>query len=134
MRDLVFADRHCVPFDWPDEAFQAMDDEPVAVYPDISAKMPRVQLDYSPASPSPMTTPITTTTPDLNWAQLVEDAIHNDDLGEADPLPPAPEVIIVDDEDDTPLLPAVKKLFLLFLGLNLTHYLPHNDSSVFAIT
>jgi hypothetical protein len=48
-------------------------------------------------------------------------------IGEADPCPPAPEVIIADDEDDTPLPPAVKKnLFILFPRLNLTHNLPHN--------
>jgi hypothetical protein len=43
--DLVFADRHCKSFDWPDEAFQAMDDDPIAAYPDISANMLGVQLD-----------------------------------------------------------------------------------------
>jgi hypothetical protein len=44
-QDLVFADRHCKPFDWPDEAFQAMDDDPISAFPDISANMPGVQLD-----------------------------------------------------------------------------------------
>jgi hypothetical protein len=110
-RDLVFADSHCKPFNWPDEAFQAMDDDPIAAYPDISADMPGVQLDQSPAIPSQMATPTTTTTSDPDWAQLAEEAIHNGDLGKADPLPPAPEVIIVDDEDDTPLPPEVKKTF-----------------------
>jgi hypothetical protein len=42
-----------------------------------------------------MATPTTTTTtPDPDWAQLVEEAIHNADLGKADPLPPAPQVIM----------------------------------------
>jgi hypothetical protein len=63
--DLIFADRHCVSFNWPDEAFQAMDDDPIAAYTDIPAKMPGVQLDCSPAYPSPTATPTTTTaTPD----------------------------------------------------------------------
>ncbi len=88
-----------------------MDDDPIAAYPDISADMPGVQLDQSPAIPSQMATPTTTTTSDPDWAQLAEEAIHNGDLGKADPLPPAPEVIIVDDEDDTPLPPEVKKTF-----------------------
>ncbi len=88
-----------------------MDDDPIAAYPDISADMPGVQLDRSLAIPSPTATPTTTTTSDPDWAQLAEEAIHNADLGEADPLPPAPEVIIVDDEDDIPLPLAGKKMF-----------------------
>jgi hypothetical protein len=72
-----------------------------------------------------MATTTTTTTSDPDWAQLAEEAIHNADLGKADPLPLALEVIIVNDEDDTPLLPAVKKRLLLFPRLNLTCYLPH---------
>ncbi len=56
-RNLVFAGRHCVPFGWPDEAFQSMDNNPVAAYPGISANMPGVQLDCSPATPSPTATP-----------------------------------------------------------------------------
>jgi hypothetical protein len=58
-----------------------------------------------------MATPTTTTTSDPDWAQLAEETIHNADLGKADPLPLALEVIIVDDEDDTPLPPEVKKTF-----------------------
>ncbi len=99
--DLVFADRHRVPFNWPDEAFQAMDNDPIAAYSDIPAKMPGVQLDHSTAPPSPMATPTTTTTPDPDWAQHAEEVIHNADLGKADPLPLTPEVIIRDDEYDT---------------------------------
>jgi hypothetical protein len=72
-----------------------------------------------------MATPTTTTTSDPDWAQLAEETIHNADLGKADPLPLALEVIIVDDEDDTPLPLAVKKHFLLFPRLNLNCYLPH---------
>jgi hypothetical protein len=108
---LFFAYSHCKPFNWPDEAFQAMDDDPITAYPDISADMPGVQLDQSPAIPSQTATPTTTTTSDPDWAQLAEEAIHNGDLGKADTLPPAPELIIVDDEDDTHLLPEVKKTF-----------------------
>jgi hypothetical protein len=95
-RDLIFANRHRVPFDWPDEAFQAMDDDPIAAYPDIPSKIPGVQLDCTPAPPSSTATP-TSTTPDPDWAQLAEEAIHNADLGKADPLPLALEVIIVDE-------------------------------------
>jgi hypothetical protein len=102
-----------------------MDDDPIAAYPDIPADMPGVQLDHSPATPSPAATTTTITTSDPDWAQLAEEAIHNADLGKADPLPLAPEVIIVDDEDDTPFPLAVKKSFILFPRLNLTCYLPH---------
>jgi hypothetical protein len=86
---------------------------PVAngAYPDIPVKMLGVQLDWSPAPPSPTASPTTTTTPDPDWAQHAEEVIQNADLGEADPLPPAPEVIIRDDEYDTPLPPVVKKTF-----------------------
>jgi hypothetical protein len=85
-----------------------MDDEKFAEYPDIPANMLGVQLDRTPAIPAPTATPTTTTTSDPDWAQLAEEALHNADLDKADPLPLVPEVIIVDDEDDTPLLPAVK--------------------------
>jgi hypothetical protein len=88
-----------------------MDDDPIAAYPDIPADMPGVQLDQSPAILAPMATPTTTTTSDPDWAQLAEQAIHNAELGEADPLPLALEVIIVDDEDDKPLPLVVKKTF-----------------------
>ncbi len=72
-----------------------MDDDPIAAYTDIPAKMPGVQLDCSPAYPSPTATPTTTTaTPDPDWAQLAEEAIHYADLGKADPLPQAPEVLL----------------------------------------
>jgi hypothetical protein len=110
-QDLVFADRYCVSFGWPDEAFQAMDNDPIAAYPDIPANMPGVKLDCSPAPPAPTATPTTTTTTVPDWAQLAQEAIHDADLGEANPLPPTPEVIIVNDEDDTPFLPADKKTF-----------------------
>jgi hypothetical protein len=88
-----------------------MDDDPIAAYPDIPAKMPEVQLNCSPAPPSPMANPTTTTTPDSDWVQLAEEAIHSADLGKANPLPPALEVIILDDEGDTPLPLAVKNTF-----------------------
>jgi hypothetical protein len=107
--DLVFTDRHCVTFKWPDEAFQAMGIDPIAAYPDIPAKMPGVQLNCG-EPPLPTATP---TTADPDWAQLAEEAIHNSDLGEADPLPPAPEVVIVNDENYTPLPLALKKTFSL---------------------
>jgi hypothetical protein len=93
-----------------------MDDDPIAAYPDIPAKMPGVLLDHSPAPPSSTATS-TTTTPDPDWAQLAKEAIHNADLGEADPLSLAPKVIIVDDEDDTPLPPADKKTFFPLLKI-----------------
>ncbi len=103
-----------------------MDNEPIAAYLDLPANMLGVQLDRTPVIPTPTATPTATTTSDPDWAQLAEEAIHNADLGKADPLPLAPELIIVDDEDDTtPLLLAVKKCFLLFPRLNRTCYLPH---------
>ena len=43
--DLVFADRNFVPFNWPDKSFTELDNTPMAIYPDIPADMPGVQLE-----------------------------------------------------------------------------------------
>ena len=43
--NLVFADRNQVPFNWPDKAFTKLDNTPMAIYPDIPANMPGVQLE-----------------------------------------------------------------------------------------
>jgi hypothetical protein len=43
--NLVFANRHKVPFDWPDNKLSAtLDPTPMAVFPHIPAEMPGVLL------------------------------------------------------------------------------------------
>jgi hypothetical protein len=45
----------------------------------------------------------------LDWAQLADEAMANADIDHKDILPDPPEVIIIDDGDDTPLPPPVKQ-------------------------
>ena len=39
---------------------------------------------------------------------MADEAMINADFQDSDILPPAPEVIVIDDEDDTPLSPVLK--------------------------
>jgi hypothetical protein len=40
-----------------------------------------------------------------NWSQLANEAVYNADLDVTDVLPPSPEVIAIDDEDEFAALP-----------------------------
>ncbi len=97
---LVFADRHRVPYDWPDNTAddnQGLDPTPVASYPDIPAKMPGVTLErHLPQDDSPTSHP----SDDINWSQLADEAIHIADLTTVDHLPPPPEVFEIPDDDN----------------------------------
>jgi hypothetical protein len=68
--------------------------------------MPGVTLQRQDLPPHHPETPPRNQDPD--WSQLADEAIDNADLQEYDILPPAPEVIVIDDDDDTPLPPALK--------------------------
>ena len=127
-RDLVFANHNQVSFNWPDKAFTKLDDTPMAFYPDIPANMPGLQLDRDPNHDTPMaiypdiptdmpgvqlardpthqqhSTPST----DTDWSQMGDKAMVNADFQDSDILSPAPEVIVINDDDDTPLLLALK--------------------------
>ncbi len=41
---IVFSNRHCQPYDWPDNDIIGSNDTPMAIYPDIRADIPGVQL------------------------------------------------------------------------------------------
>ena len=116
---MVFADRHCVPYDWPDNATvvdQGLDPTPIATYPDIPAKLPGIILerhqtthnnsrdepeqDWSKLPPSD----------ELDWSKLADEAIINADLTTVDHLPPPPEVIEINDDDNNIYVPPVNTL------------------------
>ena len=78
----------------------------MAIYPDIRADIPGVQLACSPASPpSHQDAP----NDDFDWAQMADEALANADIDDTEVLPPPPEVIIIDDDDDVPLPPGIKQ-------------------------
>ena len=57
--DLVFLNRHHVPFDWPDnDSGNSLDPTPIGVYPDIPAEMPGVMIDHSTPGVPSITTPM----------------------------------------------------------------------------
>jgi hypothetical protein len=71
--------------------------------------MPGVQLERerSSSSPPPSVTPSPPDDPD--WTQLADEALANADIDHMDVLPDPPEVIIIDNDDDTPFPPPVKQ-------------------------
>jgi hypothetical protein len=103
---IVFSNRHRQPYDWPDNDIIGSDDTPMAIYPDIRADIPGVQLARSPTSP-----PSNRDAPndDFDWAQMADEALANADIDDTEVLPPPPEVIIIDDDDDVPLPPCIKQ-------------------------
>ncbi len=101
--NLVFANHNCIPFNWPEKAFEELDDTPMAIYPDIPANILGVQLDRGPTQQQH-----SAPTPDMDWLQMADNAMINADLKESYILSPASEVIVIDDDADTPLPPALK--------------------------
>ena len=87
----------------------------MVIYPDVPADMPGVQLDRDPTKDMPgvqldgepthqqHSTPPT----DTGWSQMADKAMINADFQDSDILPPAPGAIVINDDDDTPLLPAL---------------------------
>jgi hypothetical protein len=122
-RDLVFANQHCIPFDWLDKAFEPLSNNNIALCPDIPTKIPGVLINCTmPAIPAEMPgvlTDCTTPTPptaktcpaDLDWTQCGDEAILNADVDDVDIVHPPSEDVIVDNEDDTPLPPVIKQTF-----------------------
>ena len=78
----------------------------MAIYPDIRADIPGVQLACSTASPpSHQDAP----NDDFDWAKMADEALANTDIDDTEAFPPPPEVIIIDDDDDVPLPPRIKQ-------------------------
>ena len=106
---LVFANRHKIPYDWPDnDAHQdGHDPTPLAPYPDIPAKIPWVALErHQPPSPPALQQSST----DHDWSRLADEAIVNADLHFEEHLPSPPEVIKITDNDEVSYSPPVNTL------------------------
>jgi hypothetical protein len=109
-KNLIFADRNQIPFDWPDNkdaSADGLDPTPFAQFPDIPAEMPGVTLDrHQTDHPIPEDTPQN----ERDWSQLADDALANADLDNFDGLPPPPEVIEIDDADNDHYTPPMHTL------------------------
>ena len=112
-RNLVFADRHDNPFAWPDNSpdSDGLDPTPMAVYPQLPAEMPGVLLSrhvpeednhHVPEEADPF---FPDDSQDIDWSQLADEAADNADLDNAEHLPPPPEVIELDDDNDIVYVP-----------------------------
>ena len=107
--NLIFADRHRVPYPWPDNNDPGLDPTPMAKYPEIPAEMPGIILErHNDRKNIPRGDTLPPT--ERDWAQLADEAIMNADLTTADHLPEPPEIIDVDDEDYERYAPPVNTL------------------------
>ena len=97
---LVFADRTKTPFAWPDnEPLQStLDSTPMAVYPNLPAEMPGVLLERHIPVPGVQSTfdePY-----EQDWFDLADAAAHNAELDTTELLPPPPDIVEIDDNED----------------------------------
>ncbi len=119
--DLVFANRKRVPFDWPDNPPDSLDDTPVGAYPHIPAEIPGVLVNQNPPGVSPISPTdedVATHTNDHDWTALADAAMENADLDAATHLPQPPEVIEIDNDDDNanpPPLPTALRQTLQYI-------------------
>ena len=79
----------------------------MAIYPDIRADIPGVQLARHIASPPLHQEDVPHD--DFDWAQMADEALANADIDDTEALPPPPEVIIIDNDNDVPLPPRIKQ-------------------------
>ena len=107
--NLVFANRHKIPFDWPDtDLSPPLDPTPMAAFPSLPAEMPGVRLSrHTPASGDDDLNDDPSPSNDIDWPQLADDAAQNADLDFTEHLPPPPEVIEIDDDHDYIYVPPV---------------------------
>jgi hypothetical protein len=100
----VFEDQSCTPFDWPNNTDQAdgLCPTSLAAFLKIPAELPGVLINRDPQSPDDH---IATNYDEPDWSQLANEAVYNADLDVTDVLPPPPEVIKIDDEDEYATLP-----------------------------
>ena len=68
--NLVFANRHKIPFDWPDTDFSpTLDPTPMAVFPSIPAEMPRVRLSrHAPDSGDDDLEELPSSSTNIDWS------------------------------------------------------------------
>jgi hypothetical protein len=97
---LVFADRTKTPSVWPDNEpiSSTLDSTPMAVYPNLPAEMPGVLLKRHipvPVDQSPFDEPH-----EPDWFDLAGEAAHNADLDTTELLPPPPDIIEIDDNEE----------------------------------
>jgi hypothetical protein len=102
---LVFADRHRIPYDWPDNRVDdhGLDPTPIASYPDIPAEMPGIILERHLPTPSPSRDVPEHELPhsnEIDWSTLADEAITNADLTTFDHLPPPPDVFEISDDNN----------------------------------
>ena len=115
--NLVFANRHKVPFehkvpfDWPDtDKSITIDPTPMAVLPSLPAEMPEVILSrHAPDTGAIDDEPAGL--PDyfnkIDWSQLANNATKNADLDVTEHIPSPPEVIKIDNDTDYVYVPPV---------------------------
>ena len=104
--DLIFADCHCHPYNWPDKIIVGSDNPQSAPYPDLPANIPGVHIACQGNVPQ-QSLPPSSDEPD--WAQMSDDALANADIDDMNILLPLPEVIMIDDDNDVPLPPSIKQ-------------------------
>jgi hypothetical protein len=114
--NLVFANRHKIPFDWPDtDLSTTLDPTPMAMFPSLPEEMPGVLLSCHVPDTGAIDDELVGL-PDysnkIDWSQLAVDAANNADLDITEHLPPPPEVIEIDDTDYVyvpPVTPFIKQ-------------------------
>ena len=113
---LVFADRHRVPYAWPDNTTDSdagLDPTPIASYPDVPAEMPGILLErHQPTSTTSrdVAAHILPSSDDIDWSKLADEAITNADLTTVDHLPPPPDVFEISDDDNDIYAPPTNTL------------------------
>ncbi len=94
--NLIFTNRHWVPFKWSTDNASVPPITPVTSYPDIPAKMPGVLISrHQPTQDAP---PAPTCPHEPDWEQMADKAVDNADLELTELLPPPPEFITIDDD------------------------------------
>jgi hypothetical protein len=106
---LVFANRHKIPFDWPDtDLSPTLDPTPMAVFPSIPAEMPGVRLlGHAPDSGDDDLDELPSSSTNIDWSQLADEAAQKADLVVTEHRPSPPEVIEIDDDTDYVYVPPV---------------------------
>ena len=86
----------------------------MAVFPSIPAEMPGMHLSpHAPASGDDDLEKLPSSSTNIDWSQLANEAAQNADLDITEHLPPPPEVIEIDEDTDyvyaPPVTPFIKQ-------------------------